>query len=64
MRFAYALGLLLLVAFELANVYFIMPMPGSQRMRSLEVAYLLYSWRWPVRIAAGLLVAAGARRGG
>ena len=62
MRFAYALGLLLLVAFELANVYFIMPMPGSQRMRSLEFAYLLYSWRWPVRIAAGLLVAAGARR--
>lgn len=62
MRFAYALGLLLLAAFEAANVYFIMPMPGSQRMRSLEFAYLLYSWRWSVRIAAGLLIAAGARR--
>lgn len=62
MRFAYALGLVLLAAFEVANVYFIMPMPGSQRMRSLELAYLLYHWRWPVRIVGGALLAVGARR--
>lgn len=62
MRFAFVVGLMLLAAFELANVWFIMPMPGSQRMRSLEIAYLLYSWRWPLRIAAGLLVIVGARR--
>lgn len=62
MRFAFALGLLLLAAFEVANVFFIMPMPGSQRMRSLELAYLLYSWRWPLRIAAVVLMIAGARR--
>ena len=41
MRIAYVVGLLLLVVFEVANVYFIMPLPGSQRMRSLELAYLL-----------------------
>lgn len=62
MRFAFVVGLVLLAAFEVANVFFIMPMPGSQRMRSLDLAYLLYSWRWPVRIAAGLLMVAGARR--
>ena len=62
MRFAYALGLVLLAAFEVANVYFIMPMPGSQRMRSLELAYLLYHWRWPVRIVGGALLVLGARR--
>ena len=26
---------------ELANVYFIMPMPGSQRMNSIDLAYFL-----------------------
>jgi len=62
MRFAFVLGVMLLAAFELANVWFIMPLPGSQRMRSLEIAYLLYSWRWPLRIAAGLLVVVGLRR--
>ncbi len=38
------LGVALLALFELANVYFIMPMPYSQRMRSIEVAYFLHSW--------------------
>jgi hypothetical protein len=40
------ISLLLLVTFELANVYFIMPMPGSQQMNSLSFAYFLYRWRW------------------
>lgn len=61
MRLGFALGLLLLAAFEAANVYFIMPMPGSQRMRSLELAYLLYSWRWLVRGCAVAVVVVGAR---
>lgn len=40
---------------EIALVYFIMPFPGSQRMRSLELAYVLYSWRWALRgLFAGL----------
>ena len=62
MRFGFALGLLFLAAFEAANVYFIMPMPGSQRMRSLELAYLLYGWRWIVRGVAVGLVVLGVRR--
>lgn len=49
-----------LLFFEIANVYFIMPMPGSQRMNSLELAYFLYTWRWLFRVAFGLLIIAGA----
>ena len=62
MRFAFPLGVILLVAFEVANVFFIMPMPGSQRMRSLDLAYLLYSWRWGIRIVAAGLILGGLSR--
>jgi hypothetical protein len=50
-------ALLLLTLFEIANVYFIMPMPGSQRLESIGLAYFLYSWRWIFRIGLGILVA-------
>jgi hypothetical protein len=54
-------GVLGLLLFELANVYFIMPMPGSQRVRSIDVAYFLYSWRWAFRLVFGVLILAGVR---
>jgi Protein of unknown function (DUF3179) len=51
------LSLLGLFVFELLNVYFIMPLPGSQDMNSLAVAYFLYSWRWFFRILfCGMMV--------
>jgi len=53
-------GLVLLVLFEMANVYFIMPMPYSQRVRSIDVAYFLYMWRWWIRGGLGLAILAGA----
>jgi hypothetical protein len=34
LRIAFVIGVAGLIVFELANVYFIMPMPGSQRMKS------------------------------
>ena len=52
-------GALLLAVAEFAFVYFIMPMPGSQRMRSLELAYTLYSWRWALRGLFGAMIVAG-----
>lgn len=58
-RRLFYVGALLLTLFEVANVYFIMPMPGSQRMRSIDVAYALYTWRWAVRGVAGLLMLSG-----
>lgn len=60
MRRLFLPGVVLLVLFECANVYFIMPMPGSQRMRSLDLAYALWSARWVVRAIAGSLMAFGA----
>src|SRR5512138_654743 len=53
------IALLLLLLFELANVYFIMPMPGSQQMNSLGFAYFLYSWRWWFRTVLALSLFAG-----
>ncbi len=45
--------------FEILNVYFIMPMPGSQQMNSIDIAYFLYSYRWFFRIVFGLFILAG-----
>jgi hypothetical protein len=53
------LGVVLAIAFEIANVYFIMPLPGSQQMRSIDVAYFLYHWRWVFRALVGALILAG-----
>ena len=45
-----------LLLFEVANVYFIMPMPGSQQMNSIDLAYFLYRWRWVFRTLFGLII--------
>src|ERR1043165_7502593 len=60
MKKLFYLGLLGLGLFEIANVYFIMPMPGSQRMNSIDFAYFLYSYRWYFRIIFILMMGAGA----
>ena len=60
MKKLFYLGLVLLVLFEIANVYFIMPMPGSQRMASIDFAYGLYSWRWLFRVLFVVMIVAGA----
>src|SRR4051812_7925573 len=62
MKKLFYFGLLGLAAFEIANVYFIMPMPGSQRMNSLQLAYFLHTWRWAFRALFGLLILIGARQ--
>ena len=59
LRPLFSLGLVLLVLFEIARVYLIMPMPGSQRMQSIDVAYWLHTWRWPIRLLFGAFIAAG-----
>ncbi len=58
MKKLFYVGISLLLLFEIVNVYFIMPMPGSQRMASIDLAYTLYSWRWLFRaIFAGMIIA-------
>jgi hypothetical protein len=59
MRIVFAIGVIGLILFEIANLYFIMPMPGSQRMRSIDAAYRLYSLRWLLRAGFGALVLIG-----
>ncbi|MBL7816818.1 MAG: DUF3179 domain-containing protein [Saprospiraceae bacterium] len=55
-------GIIGLILFEIANVYFIMPMPGgSQEVNSVEAAYFLHSWRWILRGVFWLLVVLGAQ---
>jgi hypothetical protein len=53
-------GVIGLALFEIGNVFFIMPMPGSQRMNSIEIAYFLYSYRWAFRVGFLILVLSGA----
>ncbi len=61
MKRLFWVGVLGLIALEIALVYFIMPMPGSQRMRSIELAYQLYTWRWAGRVLFGAMILAGTR---
>jgi hypothetical protein len=60
-RTIFYLGVIGLALFELAKVYFIMPMPGSQRLKSLDAAYALHTWRWTFRLVALIAIAAGGR---
>lgn len=60
MRIVFYIGIMALVLFEIANVYFIMPMPGSQRINSIDIAYFLHTWRWAFRAIFGVMIMAGA----
>ncbi|MBC7904456.1 MAG: DUF3179 domain-containing protein [Gemmatimonadaceae bacterium] len=55
-------GLIGLLLFEICNVYFIMPMPGSQKMQSIDLAYFLYRWRWIFRVLFGAMIVIGFLR--
>ena len=63
MKKIFWIGLIGLLLFEVANVYFIMPMPGSQRFNSIDLAYFLYRARWYFRIFFVLLIILGLLRG-
>jgi len=60
MKKIFYIGLTGLGLFEILNVYFIMPMPGSQQLDSIDVAYFLYIYRWFIRIAFAIMIAVGS----
>jgi hypothetical protein len=60
MKKVFYVGIVLWLLFELANVYFVMPLPLSQRIRSIDVAYFLYSWRWVFRGLIAAMLIGGA----
>jgi len=62
MKKLFWLGCTALLLFEIAVIYFIMPMPGSQRMNSLDTAYFLYQWRWVFRSLFALMMIIGLLR--
>ncbi|PQA60784.1 DUF3179 domain-containing (seleno)protein [Siphonobacter curvatus] len=59
MKIFFYAGLISLIIFELASIYFIMPLPGSQRIPSLEAAYFIHRWRVSFWVGCGLLIALG-----
>src|SRR5688572_6485973 len=60
MRILFALGVIGLIVLEVSLVYFIMPLPGSQGMRSIEAAYFFRRSRWVLRAILWTLVLASA----
>ena len=61
MRSIFYVGTIGLLLFEAANVYFIMPFPGSQQWESLDLAYFLYVNRWIIRAGLVILALFGVR---
>jgi hypothetical protein len=59
MKTIFWLGIIGMLLFEIANVFFIMPMPGSQRMNSIRLAYFLFDWRWVFRILFFAMIGIG-----
>lgn len=59
MKRLFWIGFTGLLLFEIVNVFFIMPMPGSQRLNSIDFAYFLYGWRWVFRILFTAMTVAG-----
>lgn len=55
----FTIGIIYLILFEVARVYLIMPMPGSQQFNSIDVAYFLGRYQWIFRIIGFLLIAFG-----
>jgi len=60
MKKLFYFGIFGIILYEIAKVYFIMPIPGSQRMNSIDFAYFLHNWRWVFRISFWALILIGA----
>lgn len=62
MKKIFYIGIIGIILFEVLNVYFIMPMPCSQRMNSIDIAYFLYSYRWFFRVFFWLMILIGSSK--
>lgn len=61
MRKFFYIGSIGLLVFEVLKVYLILPFPGSQDMETINLAYILYSYRWLFRILFIILILYGIR---
>lgn len=53
----FLVGIVLLIASEIARVYYIMPFPGSQVEEMIDVAYFLHQYIWVFRVIGIALIA-------
>lgn len=60
MKYLFYTGLAGLFMYELLRTWLIMPMPGSQTIESINLAYFIYSWRWIFRTLFLLVIALGS----
>lgn len=60
MKRVFYFGIVGLLVFEILKVYLIMPMPGSQTFESLDIAYVLHTYRWHLRVMFGLAIIIGS----
>lgn len=60
MKKLFYFGLLGLSLLEILKVYLIMPMPGSQEMDSIDIAYFIHTYRWYFRVLFGVMIILGA----
>lgn len=61
MKKYFFIGIVGLALLEIARVYFIMPMPGSQKWDSLDLAYFLHSYRWTGIFLFGAMLLIGVK---
>jgi uncharacterized protein DUF3179 len=53
------IGILILFAAEILQVYFIMPFPGSQKANTIDIAYFIHNYILYIRILAIILIVIG-----
>lgn len=49
-------GIFFLIILEIAKVYFIMPMPGSQQANTIDAAYWIHQHIWLLRVAGWVII--------
>ena len=59
MKKLFYVGLIVLAIFEFVKVYWIMPLPGSQQMETVDLAYFLHTFRWYFRVIITLMILVG-----
>lgn len=62
LKLLFYICLLLLVFTEIYRTYLLMPLPGSQLERAVDVSFALYKYRWFIRIALLIGMAVAFRK--
>ena len=61
MKKLFYFGLIGIAIYEFLKVYFIMPMPKSQELNYLNLAYFLHIYRWAIRAVLAICILLGLK---